>query len=174
MGKFLSGKRAYLSGAIEHDKSSNHNWRIEPTKTLINRFEIDLFDPFNDPKQQWTEVLQKAREEGDIETVSRVAKTFVRKDLASVDRADILIAYLPWKVPTTGTHHEIINSNNAKKPTLLVTDGRDITYLPLWYFGFIPVEFMFCSWDHLYNYLQEVDDGKHRDNIRWSFVYGDI
>jgi nucleoside 2-deoxyribosyltransferase len=79
--------------------------------------------------------LKKAQSEKDTDTIAKIAKSFVRKDLCLVDRADFLIAYLPNKIPTTGTNHEIINSNNAKKPTLLVTDTGDITNIPLWYFG---------------------------------------
>jgi hypothetical protein len=132
-----------------------------------------MFDPFSDPKQQWLPVLKECRDKKDYDTMSKIAKVFVRKDLAMVDRADLLIAYLPYKVPTTGTHHEIINSNNAKKPTLLVTDD-DISYIPLWYYGFIPTEFMFKSWTALYEYLESVNRGEQKHNDRWSFIYGDI
>ena len=170
---YLAGKRAYLSGPIEYDKPK-HNWRDIPKKTLTKKFKIDLFDPFADPKQNLTGSINEARENNDIETIVKIAKGFVRKDLAMVDRADFVIAYLPHKVPTTGTHHEIINSNNAKKPTLLVTDSDAISNIPLWYFGFIPTEFMFAGWDALYNYLKEVNDNKHRQNNRWAFIYGDI
>jgi hypothetical protein len=103
--------------------------------------------------------------------MTKIAKAFVRKDLAMVDRADFTIAYLPSGVPTTGTHHEIINSNNAKKPTMLVCpQGKE--FIPLWYYGFIPHEFMFGSWDGLWEYLCEVNKGKHVHNDRWAFTYG--
>jgi len=31
---------------------------------------------------------------------------------------------------------------------------------------------MFDSWEDLYRYLREVNAGMHKDNNRWSFVYG--
>lgn len=170
---FLRNKRAYLSGPIQHDPSGT-NWRIYPTKILVEKFGIELFDPFADPKQQWVPLLTTAQEEKDYETIVKISKSFVRKDLCLVDRSDFIIAYLPYKVPTTGTHHEIINSNNAKKPTLLVTNLNDIVYIPLWYFGFIPKEFMFPSWDSLFQYLEAVDRGEHKHNNRWAYVYGEI
>ena len=167
----LKGKRCYLSGPIENDSTPHHNWRTEPKRILTEEFGIDLFDPFADPKQQWVGDLYKARDECDYETITRIAKSFVRKDLCMVDRADFLISCLPYKVPTTGTHHEVINSSNAKKPTLLVCpDGKN--KIPLWYYGFIPHEVMFGSWDELYEYLREVEAGKHRHNNRWAYVYG--
>lgn len=169
---FLKNKRMYLSGPIEHDVVEN--WRTEPKKRLIEEFGIDLFDPNDDPKQQWVPSLKKAQKEKDYETIVQVTKSFVRKDLSKVDRADFLVAYLPYKIPTTGTTHEIINSNNAKKPTLLVTNCEDITGIPLWYFGFIPTKCMFAGWDKLFDYLREVDSGQHRSNNRWSYIYGDI
>jgi nucleoside 2-deoxyribosyltransferase len=166
----LVGKRCYLSGPIEYSDLSA-NWRIDVRRTLRDEFHIDLFDPFDDPKQQWVPILKEAQDKCDFDTMHEISKAFVHKDLAMVDRADFVIAYLPHKVPTTGTHHEIINSANAKKPTLLVCpQGKQ--FVPLWYYGFIPHEVMFSSWGDLYKYLREVNEGKHMKNKRWAFVYG--
>jgi hypothetical protein len=167
---YTKDKRGYMSGPIEHD-SPGHNWRTEPKKILTQEFGINVFDPFADPKQTLTTALLEARDTRDFETITKIAKGFVRKDLSMVDRADIVFAQLPYKVPTCGSHHEIINSNNAKKPTLLVCpQGKQ--FVPLWYYGFIPHEFMFDAWDCLYEYLREVNAGKHMDNNRWAYVYG--
>lgn len=169
----LEGARGYLSGPIEND-TTNFNWRIEPLKVLREEFKIDMFDPYVDPKQQWVPLLREARDQKDYNKIAQIAKDFVRKDLAMVDRSDFLIAYLPHQVLTTGTCHEIINSNNSKKPTLLVTNSNDIAYIPIWYFGFIPIDCMFANWEDLYEYLRDVNRGKHRTNNRWNFIYGDI
>lgn len=167
---YTKDKRGYLSGPIEHDESGV-NWRIEPKKILAEEFGINVFDPFADPKQALTDELLKARDTRDFDTITRIAKGFVRKDLSVVDRADIVFSNLPYKVPTCGSHHEVINSNNAKKPTLLVCpQGKQ--FIPLWYYGFIPHEFMFDGWHDLYEYLREVNAGKHMHNNRWAYVYG--
>lgn len=168
MKKVLAGKRLYLSGPIEH--GSKRNWRVNPKKVLSKEFGIEVYDPFSDPKQQWAKQLKEAQAKCDYESMQRIAKCFVRKDLCWVDRSDILIARLPYKVPTCGSHHEIINSNNSKKPTLIVCP-QGAQYVPLWYYGFIPTEFMFGSWKALYAYLREVNEGKHIDNDRWAFIY---
>lgn len=170
---FLKDKRVYLSGPIQFD-DTNLNWRTEPKRRLTEGFGIDFFDPFDDPKQQWVPTLKHAQSIQDYPKMAEIAHRFVHKDLQMVARTDALIAYLPYKVPTTGTVHEIINSNENKKPTLLVTNMDDIAYIPLWYFGFIRLEFMFPNWDALFAYLSEVDEGKHRHNPRWSFIYGDV
>lgn len=167
---FLKGKRAYLAGPIEAC-NEKVNWRIDVSKTLTERFGIDVFDPFADPKQQWVKPLNEARSQKDYDTMTRIARGFVRKDLCMVDRADFLIASVPHGVPTCGTHHEIFNSCNAKKPVMLVCEqGKQMA--ALWLYGVIPHHVIFGSWQDLYNYLQDVDDGKHRDNNRWHFVYG--
>jgi nucleoside 2-deoxyribosyltransferase len=170
----LKNARCYLSGAIEFENEDcDINWRDEPKKILKERFEVNVFDPHSDPKQKWVPELHLARKEKRYNDISIIAKKFVKKDLTMLDRSDFLIAYLPYKVPTTGTNHEIINSNNAKKPTLLVTDCGDIAYIPFWYFGFIPIDCMFPNWESLYKYLDDVNKG-HNNNNRWDFVCGKI
>jgi len=167
---YLQGKRAYLSGPIQYD-TSGVNWRIEPTRVLRDEFKVDLFDPFADPKQQWLPALEAAQAACNYEEMRSIAKRFVRKDLSMVDHSHFVVAYLPYKVPTTGTHHEIISSNEKKKPTILICEqGKQ--KIPLWYYGFIPHEFMFGSWAEAFAYLKEVDIGLHKDNNRWALTYG--
>jgi len=166
---YLKGQKAYLGGAMEHG-NPHDNWRAGPKKILQEEFGIDLFDPFDDPKQQWAKDLYKARDEHDYDVMASISERFMHKDLAVVDQSRFIISYLPYKVCTTGTHHEIINSNNMKKPTLLVCpQGKHL--VPFWYYAFIPHEFMFGSWDDLYAYLREVDKGLHKQNKRWRMVY---
>src|SRR5581483_12051071 len=166
---YLEGTRAYLSGAIQY--STDLNWRTEPKRILTQEFGLNLFDPSVDEKQNLTDVLYKAKEERDFETIVQIARGFVRKDLCMVDRSDLLIAFLPKGVRTCGTYQEIITSNNCKKPTLLVSDGNKAE-IALWLYGYIPSEFMFDTWDDLYNYLREVNDYKHTNNNRWHYIYG--
>lgn len=170
---YLNNKKVYLSGPIQYD-ISNVNWRTEPIKILKERFKLDVFDPFSDPKQQWLPTLKEAKNNKDYKTISTIAKDFVRKDLAIVDRSDLLIAYVPDKVPTVGTVHEIINSNNQKKPTLLVSSTNDIVDIPIWYYGFISLDFMFPNWNALYDYLEDVNQKKHINNDRWRYIYDEI
>jgi hypothetical protein len=138
---------------------------------LKETFKIDVFDPFEDPKQQRVAELHKAKAEHDYDTVEDICRDFVRKDLCMVDRADFVIAYMPANVKTTGTVHEIINSYDAQKPTMIVCpDGK--VDVALWFWGFIPHKYFFGSWEELYNYLCEVGAGYHQDDDRWAYVYG--
>lgn len=165
---YLKKKKFYLSGPIEHSEGIDQRPNIK--KELKIRFSLDIFDPHADPKQQWSNQLKIARDKKDFDLMTKIAKDFVRKDLSEVDRTDVLIAYLPYKIPTVGCHHEIINAVNLKKPVLLVSD-KNKNLLPLWYYGFIPHQQMFGDWEDLYTYLKEIDDGVHKDNYKWSYIY---
>jgi hypothetical protein len=167
---FLAGKKCYLGGAIERCKAAE-NWRPPVIKELLSRFGLDVFDPFSDPKQQWVGDLKKAKAEHDYETIHRITKAFVRKDLQIVQKAEVHVAFLPRDVPTTGTVHEIVVSNQCKNPILLVCPEGKIE-IPLWYWGYIPHKHMFGSWEELYAFLAEVNEGKHKDEFLWSYIYG--
>jgi hypothetical protein len=168
---FLAGRQCYLSGAIEN--GDGPNWRIEPSQRLSDDFGINVFDPFIDPKQQWAVPLRVAREQCDYDEMERIATDFVGKDLSTVTKSDLLIAYLPFKVATTGTTHEIIEAVRCKMPVLLVCpQGKQFN--PLWYFGFIKHHYMFGSWEELYAYLAEVDAGNMKHHKRWRLIYGMI
>lgn len=165
----LEGKRCYLSGPIEFDDGPN--WRIAVKKVLTEEFGIRVKDPNADPKQQFKPALLEARTNKDRGTMRSIARPFVRKDLALVDRCDFLIANLPYNVSTAGTHHEITQSNDRKKPTLLHC-SKGWEYNPLWYFGFVPPDYFFGAWEDVYAYLREVENHQHEDDERWHYVYG--
>ena len=165
---YLEGKHLYLSGPIQNDDRAV-DWRTEPIKVLTEVFGIDVFDPNSDPKQQWLPELRLAREARNFDVMADRAKLFVRKDLQVVQRTDILVAYLPPNIPTTGTHHEIINSWGYKNPTLLVSDRKE--NVPMWYYGFIDHKYMFDGFPALYDYLHEVEAGKYIDDLRWATIY---
>lgn len=165
----LKGSNCYLSGPIEFC-NEKLNWRINVINNLQKNFEINVFDPFSDPKQQWSDKIKECKNKKDDKTLSKIARSFVRKDLAMVDRCDFLIAYLPQNTVMAGTIHEIINSNNSKKPTLLVTNGSKFN-ISSWYYGFIDTNCIFNNWNELYNYLDKVNRGLCKKNDRWSFVY---
>jgi hypothetical protein len=196
---YLKDSNCYLSGAIEADKSKE-NWRLKPIDELITRFQINVFDPHADPKQGKAEELALAKKNKDLKAIHDITAGFVRKDLAQIDRSDFLIGHFSYEqiyylhdlkdfvpdlfnpgrfiapephlrqIPTTGTIHEVINSDLYHKPTLLVCElGAHM--IPSWLIGFIPLRYLFGSWDELYIYLQEVDEGKHMSDNRWAYVY---
>lgn len=167
---YLKGSRCYLSGPLEHAETYPFDWRKPLRKALKTRYGMTVFDPSIDPKQKMREEIVSAKEAGDFSRLRTIMKSFVRIDLSCVDRCDILIAGLPYRIPTTGSHHEIINSNNAKKPTIIFCP-QGVEKIADWYFGIIRPEFMFSTLDNLINYLDKVDRGEEENNDRWYFIY---
>jgi len=168
---YLKNSKFYLSGPIEF--GNEINWRKDVIENLKVKFSINVFDPFSDPKQQWIDKINQYKEEKNFNKLTEIANKFVRKDLTMVDRCDALIAYLPYKVPTVGTHNEIINANNMKKPIMLICpEGKE--NIPIWYYGFMKHEIFFNSWNEIYYYLENVNKGNLIKNSRWDFVYGVI
>ena len=121
---YLKNKRLYLS-AYQND--IDPTWRNSRLKfnwiDSALMFLIQTLTRNNNGKPN----LAFAKLKCDFDEMSRIAKLFVRKDMQLVQRADIVVAYLPPDVPTTGTHHEIINSWSYKNPTLLVSDRKEKT-----------------------------------------------
>ena len=88
----LKNKHFYLSGPIEFNQG---DWRERPKSLLEKEFEINVFDPYVDPKQQWKDEIDKAKNGGDYEKIAKIAKSFFMKDMNMVQKCDALIAYLP-------------------------------------------------------------------------------
>ena len=165
---YLEGVRCYLSQPIEH--STGMNWKSDVIKYLTDEFGINVFDPQADEKQKRAELLEAAMETGDFDEAERVATSFVKKDLAEIDRTDFLIAYNPHKVCTTGVPCEVHHAVQLKKPVQIVCpQGKKSA--ARWYFGYIRHRYIYGAWSDLYAYLKEVDEGKHMDNHRWWYVY---
>lgn len=167
----LEGRLCYISSPIE--LSGPSDWREDLHKQLYDRFIIDVFDPVYDPKQNFVGELRRLRELKDYNGIAEIARRFVKKDLGVIERSDFVIAVLPYRVPTCGTHAEICLANQLKKPILLVCPDADKAYLPLWYFGYMNLEMMFGSFDEVYDYLKKVDN-EEIDYERWHFVMGKL
>lgn len=170
MKHFLKDKLFYLSSPIEFGVD---NWRYEFKNNLINKFKINIYDPFLDPKQQWTKQILKARKEKNYDKISSIAKNFVLKDYLMVDKADGLIAYLPYRVPTIGVHYEISRSLNSNKPTFLICpEGKEL--LPVWYYGIINHKNMFGNFSDFYEYLEKVNNGQIKNDDSLLAIYNKI
>ncbi len=167
MSNLLQNRKCYLGGPIEYATSGD--WRTPVKNVLTKRFGLRVFDPFEDPKQAQFKDIKEFKEQGRYDELSDLCWKFVHLDLGVVDRSDFIIQHLPYKVPTTGTVHEIINSNNNKKPTILVCPDGGKQGIASWFFGFVPHQYMFGSWEDMYNYLGDVNLGLVNDD-RWFFV----
>jgi hypothetical protein len=168
---YLKDRRVYLSGAIDHSPDGGVGWRKAITPKLLE-LGLQVYDPTQDPKQTKASSCHQLLAEEKYDEATAVIKSFVRKDLALVDRSDIIIAKISLGITMTGTVDEIITSTRmGHKPTLLFcNEGKK--KIPAWYFGIIPHRHMFSSAQQVINYLIEVDKGLHVDDRRWNYIYG--
>jgi len=165
----LKGKQVYLGGPIEFEDRDKPDWRPEVIKELESRFDLVVYDPSQDEKQSFQKDILSALAVENYDEAERIASDFVTKDLGTIDRSDILIAYVPRGVPSTGTPVEIHHAISVKKPTLLVCpQGKRFT--ALWWFGEMRHQFCFGSWNDLYDYLTEVNSGHHRHDKKWRYI----
>ena len=165
----LKDKKVYLAGPMEFD--IEHDWRTPVIDILVNKFGLDLHDPSQDEKQSLMNEIAEARSKKDHQRLEEIFHLYSKKDYGTIDRSDLVIAFNPRGVCTTGTPCEVKHSLDLKKPTLVVCpEGKE--YASLWYYGLMKNQYIFGSWDDLYAYLNEVCEGKHNTNHRWMFALG--
>lgn len=165
----LKGKKIYLAGPMEFDEKED--WRSPVIYKLMTEFQLDIYDPSKDEKQILLEQVQEAREKSDCDKLEEIAKTFTKKDFGTIDRSDLVVAYHPRGIATTGTPCEVKHSLDLKKPTFVICPNGKV-WASLWYFGLMKHQYIFGSWEDFYSYLREVCEGKHNGNHRWKFVLG--
>jgi hypothetical protein len=138
--------------------------------TFLRKKQVQILDPKKIKSQGISEIKDRKKlfEEENFEEIRRQVKIIVRKDLRCIDISDFTITYLPRGVRTTGGTHEIIQSDTQRKPTLLLCP-EGIKYIPTWFFGIIPLKYMFASSESLMAYLERIDNGKDLDD-RWQFI----
>ncbi len=199
---YLKNAKCYLSGAIDADMSGKNwrPAVIETLSSRFGVNVFDPFsDPKQMKGKEMAEAkaagnFDKVREivlgfvAKDLSEIDRTDMLIARIGMHSIYYANQIKDTDIWQddfgqmrlmlpppsvtpIPTTGTVHEIVNADLYKKPTMLVCE-EGVKHIPGWYFGILKPEYMFGSWESLYNYLQEVADGKHMNNKRWQRVYG--
>ena len=189
----LEGLLAYLCGPIDHADDDGVGWRRTLTEELSNRYAMKTLDPTNKPFKgvhgsAFEEIgneKQNAldmRSSGDYESLAEKMRMIVRIDLRMVDLSDLLIAYIPKGIRVCGSIHEIVTACESKKPTLIVFEGGR-EEASNWYWGMLPTTphtdnrsgWIFDSWDALFEYLDEINEGKNPEPklSRWVILDGD-
>ena len=176
----LNKLRCYTAGPIEFaDQLSEKQQAFNKEK--LDNFLREKGVRVLDPKKIFfrgiaeIEDRKKLFDNKDYKEIRRQVKLIVRKDLRAVDISDFVIAYFPKGVKTTGTVHEIIEADRQRKPVLLLCP-EGIRHIPLWFFGIIPVEYMFDSLKSLFEYLEKIDEYPEPDKLsdRWQFIISNL
>ena len=138
---------------------------------MLKNFGVKVFDPtsaIGREHEQFRKQIKKVKEQCDYETLRTKMKKIVREDLRAVDLSDFVIVHYPKGCTTTGTNHEVFEADRSFKP-VLVCCPQGINGLPDWYYGILPLRYMFDSWAKLHSYLEKVNKGLIEDD-RWQFI----
>lgn len=173
---YLKGKKVYLSGPIAKVNDDGIEWRKSITPILETRFSLEVLDPcqkhisIGDNKfKEIGDSKKKFREMIVGEQWDKVKEEFwpiVRTDLRLVDHCDFIILDHDPTVPTVGTIHELVVATFEKKVVLLKYEREQLPSFNPWMATFIKSHHFFPEWDLMWEYLEEVDNGK-KDTSYW-------
>lgn len=172
----LRGLRVYLAGPIDHAKDDGIGWR-DSLKPYLRRRGMKPLDPCAKPISYATygevgdekEKMMELKKMGRYFELSEQMRAICHVDLRMTDVSDCVIVYINPKIPMCGTIHELVNSLQQRKPTLVVIEGGKKN-APNWLFGIMDFNFMFDSFDDLKDFLTLVDEASFNpDMTRWVF-----
>lgn len=176
---YLKNKKVYLTGSILNPHQENNDgvgWRNKITPILKNKFNIQVLDPcqkhiamgdnrlneIGKSKDKFKKLIKEEK----WEKVKEDFWPIVRTDLRLVDHCDFMILNYDPCAPTVGTIHELVVATFEKKVTLLKYKKEQLGYFNPWMATFIKPHHFFSEWDSMWEYMQEVNDGK-KDTSYW-------
>ena len=172
----LNGLRCYLAGPIDHAEDDGVGWRQEAGKWLRARGVV-VMDPTDKPTSQTQfkeideekEKLLELKKLGRWSELRTYMKEIVLADLRMVEVSDMNIVYIDTDIHLCGTYEELFVSLRQRKPTFVVAkNGKES--LSVWLFGRMNPNFIFESFEELYDYLNGIDTGLIQpDSTRWVF-----
>lgn len=165
---YLRNRLSYLGGPIQYQDGPN--WRPAVKEVLSSKFGLIVQDPFIDEKQKKGPRLKAAIEAQDYDKATEITKGFVRRDLNCIQKSDLTIFNLPYKVPTYGTTEEIVTAWRNKIPVFIVVpEGKK--FAPYWFLGYLDHRFIFGSWNELYEFLDKLNKGEFKNEWRFALLY---
>ncbi len=172
----LNNHRVYLAGPIDHADDDGVAWR-QKLSPYLKKMGLTILDPTDKPVSQcrYNEVgaekdhIQKLKKLKRWDELRNLAKEIVLVDLRMVEVSDFMIAYVDKDIHLCGTYDEIFESLRRRKPTLIVHKGGKAE-MSMWLRGKMNHNFIFESFDELYEYLEALHDGTvEPDYTRWVF-----
>lgn len=173
----LKNKFVYLAGNIDAVADLGMGWRDAITPFLKNELGMKVINPCKKPpnlidythneNNDFRQERIKLKQEGKYDKLHDVMNPIVQADLHFVDVSNVLIASLDMDKRPCGTIWEICVANLARKPVLIKCEGgrRNV---PDWFYGLLPNELFFDTWDELKEYLHHVNSAPKIETYgRW-------
>ena len=174
--KYLDNNRVYLCGAMAAYADSGVSWRKWITPVLKEKYNLTVYDPSDKKVVSAGEIAEnkdKFRELIMAEKWSELKTAFapvVHWDLRAVSKADFLIVYYDATAPSVGTYHELAWAQYDKKPILVKYDKEKLDKFNPWISCLVKPHHLFSDWEKMFEYLDEINDGKIIDTEHWSTV----
>ncbi len=170
----LHKTKSYLVGPMQY--GDGRAWRENITDKL-SQIGIVCYDPYKKPfvvdveeSENVAAHLQDLIARGEYDQVATRMKLIRSYDLALVDKADFIIAYIDPRIITVGSWEEIFWSNRLKRPIFLIIEGGKAA-CPFWLFGTIPHKYIYNNIDEVVEVLRKIDSGeKPMDSDRWRIM----
>jgi nucleoside 2-deoxyribosyltransferase len=170
--QYLKDKTVYLCGSIFSKKDSGIKWRnqIIPKLESLNiqvlnpcdKTSVQEIDEIGTDKQKFRNIIRKEN----WKDLKEAFWPIVRYDLRCIDKCDFIIFNYDPNIPMVGSVHELVVANMEKKVILLKYNKKDLNKFNPWIATFIKKEHFFSNWDHMFQYLQKVDNGEF-DTSYW-------
>ena len=168
--------KCYMVGPMDRDREGGKVWRadLEPfLKTLgvipLNPYNKPLLDEEGLEDDENFEIVSKAIEEQDYDTIEERMKPIRHVDLRMVDEASFLFVYLDLDKSPCGSYEEIYLANRQRKPVVVVCPQGKCK-VPPWLVGTIPHQMMFDTIEEAKDYLSGVSHDVYVQNYgRWRF-----
>jgi len=171
----------YLPGPIDNAADLGVGWR-QNIKNNLDSLDLIFLDPCDKPMLaecacedlENHELRREMKENGDFESLAKDMRLIRCIDLRLADLCDFAVVHLDMDVYSTGTHEEVSLLNRRKGPILIhVEQGK--TSLPDWYWGTVPRQHVFGTWESLFGYIYSVAYSPEPVDTynRWRFLdYG--
>ncbi len=170
--------RVYLPGPIDNACDFGVGWR-QDIKNKLDDLDLIFLDPCDKPMLaefacedlENHKLRREMKENEDFEGLAKDMRLIRCIDLRLADLCDFAIVHLDRDIYSTGTHEEVSLLNRRKVPILIhVEQGK--TALPDWYWGVVPHQHVFGTWEELHRYVYKVANSPETPDTynRWRFL----
>lgn len=175
----LKGSIAYLSGPMDRVEWNDAiEWRDEMDE-FLHDLGIGTFNPCNKPNGEqedpsFRERIQKLKDAGEFDEVTRLMKDMCRVDLRMVDNSQFVIAHVDMDSHMCGTYWEMTTARYKRSP-VIIHCKQDVNKLPNWLFGVCNHNEMFGTWKEVKDHIAGINDGSiEADRKYWHFFNTDV
>ena len=174
----LNRTLTYLSGPMDrvlNFQKDARAWR-DDLKPFLYSMGVGVLDPcdkatsMSEESEDLREKKKLLKEQGRYNELRAIMKPICSLDLRMVDISNFMILYIDTDLHMAGSYHEAAVAISQKKPVLIMCkQGK--SSVPDWWYGSVPHEMMFSSWDELKDYLTTINTAEKVDHQkRWWFL----